>query len=149
MIDAEWEDSLSIIDLRDLLYVEILERWLAMTGNGMRTCPVGQCRRHRLCIGRMVPPPGRGLPPPWFQIGERAMRPPCRHASPPLALEKVLAFGPVAVRTLGEDTQGLFLSTRIARRRKDRLATETAGPPLRAAEIISPALRAGLFRFVG
>lgn len=146
----EWEDSLSVIDLRHLVYLELLERYASEFVDEPRRCSVRQCRRHRFCAGPMVRAPG-GLPGPWQQCGPNAIRPVCRGRFARFTLENVLEMGPKLAALAGEGETRLLLGNVIRKSRDERRArTQPLGglKPGDIAEIVGPALRAGLFKFI-
>lgn len=129
MMNEAWEDSLGYFDMRDLLYIEAIDRVLASV-HCARVCVLGRCRRHGLCLGPMVQRPGHRLPSPWKQNGEDGFRTVCMQLSNSpsrlYTLDQLLRHGPVYIKS-AMNVAGLgfedFLGNRIARSRAKR-----AGP---------------------
>ena len=149
MPDPRWEDSLNVLDLRNLFYIELVERFASNHTREYLRCRIGQCRRHRLCMGPMAPLDGH-LPLPFCQCGPKGIRLPCRRRFQPFTLDDILDMGPKLAVMAGEENHGLTFSGRIKARRDARRSQERKRglQPGELTEILSPALRAGLFKFV-
>jgi hypothetical protein len=74
----EWLESLPEHDFEEIAALEIIERFAYLEFGLARNCEFGACRRHGLCLSRMVRSRDEWLPVPFTQWCENGLRPLCQ-----------------------------------------------------------------------